>query len=113
MGLNKQTKTDAAADHALRAAREGRTVFFYRQNIPATGAGWSGPVSGVAEVIEIIEKCGWRLDQFALDEEWSRHGGVLMLFRRMAPRPGQLADRAPEVGRHRDAGPFDDYHRDR
>lgn len=82
MGLIKDVKTSAAAQHAARAAQEGRTVFLYRFDIPATSSGFSGPVSGAAEVIEAAERQGWRLDNFAYDGAQSKHGAVLLLFRR-------------------------------
>jgi hypothetical protein len=102
MPLIKDTKAISAADHAARAAREGRVVFLYRQNIGATNSGYSGPVSGMAEVIEAIERQGWALDQMAFDEHQSRNGAILLLFRRAA-RP------AP-VGAHAD--PYNGYYRD-
>jgi len=85
MGLVRDTKASTAAQHATRALHEGRTVLLYRQNVGANSSGVSGPVGDVAEVIEAIESQGWELTQMAYDEQQSRHGGVLLLFRRAAP----------------------------
>lgn len=81
MGFVKDAKANAAANHAARARDEGRTVLLYRQDVGIASSGFSGPVSGVAEVIEAIEGQGWALYQMAFDEKQSRHGGVLLLFR--------------------------------
>lgn len=81
MGPIRDTKAPAAAQHAARAAHEGRTVLLYRQDMGAASSGFSGPVADVAEVIEAIESQGWELSQMACDERHSRHGGVLLLFR--------------------------------
>jgi hypothetical protein len=91
MGLVRDTKASAAAQHAARAAHEGRTVLLYRQNVGATSSGFSGPVGDVAEVIEAIESQGWELAQLAYDERRSRSGGVLLLFR-AAPAAHAAAD---------------------
>ena len=39
-------------------------------------------MSGAAEVIEGIEKSGWRLAQMAYDGAPSKNGAVMLLFRR-------------------------------
>jgi hypothetical protein len=91
MGVIRDTKASAAAQHAARAAQEGRTVLLYRQNVGVTSSGFSGPVGDVAEVIEAIESQGWELAQLAYDERRSRHGGVLLLFR-AAPAVFPVAD---------------------
>ena len=91
MGLVRDTKASAAAQHAARASHEGRTVLLYRQNVGATSSGFSGPVGDVAEVIEAIESQGWELAQLAYDERRSRNGGVLLLFR-AAPAAPAAAD---------------------
>jgi hypothetical protein len=94
MGIIKESKANTAGQHASRAAREGRTVFLYRFNVPSSSSGWSGPISGAAEVIEAIEKHGWQLGDFAYDRAQSENGAVLMLFRRAsqptAPSPEPL-----------------------
>ena len=82
MGLIKDVKTQSAGTDASSAAAEGRTVFLYRFNVPATSSGFSGPVSGAAEVIEGIEQSGWRLAQMAYDGAQSKNGAVMLLFRR-------------------------------
>jgi hypothetical protein len=87
MGIIKESKASTAAEHASRAAREGRTVFLYRFNVPATSSGWSGPISGAAEVIEAVERNGWQLSDFAYDRAQSDHGAVLLMFRRGPRRP--------------------------
>ena len=69
---------------AARAVKEGRTVFLYRFNVPAMNSGYSEPISGAAEVIEGVEKQGWRFGDFAYDAKQSSHGAVLLLFRRSA-----------------------------
>lgn len=81
MGLVKDVKASTAAQHAARAAAEGRTTLLYRLNIPVSSGGASGPVTGAAEVIEAIERQRWQLWQMAYDESQSRHGAVLLLFR--------------------------------
>jgi hypothetical protein len=91
MGLIRDSKASTAAQHAVRAAQEGRTVLLYRQNLGATSSGFSGPVGDVAEVIEAIESQGWELAQMAYDERQSRNGGVLLLFR-AAPGVPAAAD---------------------
>jgi hypothetical protein len=81
MGLIKDTKAATARSHATRAREEGHGVFLYRFDVPATSGGMSGPISGAAEVIEGIERTGWKLDQMVYDGHQSRNGAVLMLFR--------------------------------
>jgi hypothetical protein len=84
MGLIKDTKTSTAAQHAARAAQEGRSIMLYRFNVPATSSGFSGPVSGAAEVVESIEQHGWQLSDMAYDGAQSKNGAVVLLFRRVA-----------------------------
>jgi hypothetical protein len=52
MGVIKESKAATAASHAKRSAGEGHTVLLYRFVIPSTSSGFSGPISGAAEVIE-------------------------------------------------------------
>ena len=101
MGIIKESKASTAAQHASRAASEGRTVFLYRFNVPATSSGWSGPVSGAAEVIEAIERNGWQLGDFAYERAQSDNGAVLLLFRRAQQQPAS----APKSGHQREAIP--------
>jgi hypothetical protein len=108
MGVIKDTKASAAAQHAARAAQEGRTVLLYRQNVGATSSGFSGPVGDVAEVIEAIEGQGWELAQLAYDERQSRHGGVLLLFR-AAPAVLPAAD---DHDAYYQADSYDAYYQD-
>lgn len=82
MGFIKDSKQNAAAQHALPATQEGHAVMLNRFNVPATSSGFSGPVSGAAKVIEGIERHGWRLAQMACDEAQSKNGAVMLLFRR-------------------------------
>jgi hypothetical protein len=81
MGLIKEVKADTGRKHATRAREEGRGVFLYRFDVPASGGGFSGPVSGAAEVIEAIERTGWRLQHMAYDAKQSSNGAALLLFR--------------------------------
>jgi hypothetical protein len=84
MGFIKDTKANVAGSHAARAAQEGRRVLLYRYDVPATSSGFSGPVSGAAEVIESIEGQGWHLSDMAYDGKQARNGAVVLLFRRSA-----------------------------
>lgn len=87
MGFVKGVKAADAGQAAAIAARDGRSVFLYRFNIPMTSSGFSGPVKDAPEVIERIERNGWRLDHMAYDPRQSENGAVLLLFRRAA-QPG-------------------------
>ncbi len=49
-------------------------MLVYRFDVPATSSGFSGPISGAAEVIEAIERQGWLLDHFAFDRAQSKNG---------------------------------------
>jgi hypothetical protein len=82
MGWSKDAKAATAGQHAARSAEEGHSVLVYRQNVPFSSAGWSGPVSAAAEVIEAIEDNGWSLATLAYDEQQTRNGAMLLLFRR-------------------------------
>ncbi len=81
MGFIKEAKQNVAKSHAERATSEGHSVFLYRFNVPLSSSGASGPVSGAAEVIETIEQAGWHLAEMAYDEQQSRHGAMMLLFR--------------------------------
>ena len=85
MGFVREVKANVAKDHATRALREGRSVLLYRQNVPATASSLSGPVAGVAEVVEAIEAQGWRLVDMAFDGSQNKNGAVMLLFRPAAP----------------------------
>ncbi|HEY5397841.1 MAG TPA: hypothetical protein VIL16_20835 [Trebonia sp.] len=87
MGFIKDTKVGSAVTDAARAIQEGRTVFLYRFNVPASNSSFSGPVSGAAEVIEGIERRGWRLAEMAYDGKQSTNGAVMLLFRLPPPMP--------------------------
>ena len=80
MGLFKNARLAAAAEAADRAGQAGRQVLVYRQNVPMSQGGWSGEIPDVGEVIEMIERYGWRLDQMAFDAH--ANGGCVMIFRR-------------------------------
>ena len=82
MAWVKDTKAAVASQHAGRAAEEGRVILLYRYDVPATSSGFSGPVSGAAEVIEAIEGHGWQVAQMAYDGQQSKNGCVILLFRR-------------------------------
>ena len=84
MGIIKETKVSVAHSEAARAVQEGRTAFVYRLNIPASSSGFSGSISGAAEVIESIEGNGWLLSNMAYDGRHSRNGALMLLFRRSA-----------------------------
>jgi hypothetical protein len=81
MGIIKDAKAITASKHAGQARTEGRTVFLYRYNVPATSSGFSGPVEGAAEVIEAVEASGWVLCDMAYDGAQSKNGAALLLFR--------------------------------
>jgi hypothetical protein len=81
LGFVRDIKSGAAAAEAARARQEGRSVFLYRFNVPAASSGFSGSVSGAAEVIEAIERAGWVLSQMAFDGHQSKNGVALLLFR--------------------------------
>jgi hypothetical protein len=57
-----QNKQVATSRHSRTRNREPAQV-----NVPATSSGFSGPVSGGAEVIESVERQGWRLSHMAYD----------------------------------------------
>jgi hypothetical protein len=82
MGFVKDAKVNTAASHAQHAIEEGRTVSLYRFDVPHSSSGFSGPVSGAAEVIESVERHGWGLCDMAYDRAQSRNGAMLFLFRR-------------------------------
>jgi hypothetical protein len=84
MGFIKEAKAETARKEATRARTEGRAVFIYRFNVPATSSGFSGPVSGAAEVIEAIEGVGWQMVHFGYDGKQSSNGALLMMFRARA-----------------------------
>jgi hypothetical protein len=52
VGLPKDTKAMTAAQHAARAAPEGRTVLLHRYNILASAGSLSGPIPRAAEVMK-------------------------------------------------------------
>ena len=81
MGLLKNARLAAAAEAAAEAGQAGRQVLVYRQNIPLSRSGWSGEIPDIGEVIEMIERYDWRLDQMAFDSHTS-NGGCIMIFRR-------------------------------
>ena len=81
MGIVKDVKANVAEQHASRAIAEGRTVFVYKYAAGVTNGSISGPIAGVAEAIEAIERVGWRLFQMTYDEG-AKHGAVVLLFRR-------------------------------
>lgn len=81
MGFVREAKANVARAEATRALSEGRTVFVYRCNVPTFSSGFSGSVSGAAEVIETIESQGWSLANMAYDEAQSRNGALVLLFR--------------------------------
>lgn len=103
MGFIKDAKATTAANHAARARQEGRTVFLYRHNVPASSSGFSGPVTDTAEVIESIEQTGWQLAQIAYDGHQSKNGAVLLLFR--APRSQQHNSRPAYAPRYEAPAP--------
>lgn len=81
MGLIKQAKESNAFRDAERARSDGNSVFVYRFEMPHTGRGFSGSVSGAAEVIMAIEAVGWRLEHISDGEGGGDRGAILMVFR--------------------------------
>ena len=99
MGFIKESKAATASSHAARSAQEGHSVLLYRFDVPSSSSGFSGPISGAAEVIEAIERQGWHLDHFGFDRAQSKNGAVLLLFRRAsspAPAPTPPVHRAAQ-----------------
>lgn len=82
MGIIKDAKANTIGNDATRAYSEGRTVFAPRLNTPATAAGFSGPVSGWAEMIEAVEAAGWTLTQWAATDDHKGRPVAYPLFRR-------------------------------
>jgi hypothetical protein len=82
MGLFKDVKTGTLATEAKRAVEEGRTVFAPRLNSPMTSSGFSGSISGWAEMIEAIEAEGWVLAHWAVSDDEKHRPGAYPLFRR-------------------------------
>jgi len=82
MSLIKDAKAATLAREAQRAIEEGRWVFICRINNPALSHQMSGSVSGVAEQIEAVERCGWWLHHMSYTQD--KKGGVegYFLFRR-------------------------------
>lgn len=85
----RDVKVQAAVKAAAGAAAAGRLVLAYRQNVPASKSGFSGEIGDMGEVIEAVERQGWRLDQLAFDGQQSSNGGCILLFRRVPPPPVQ------------------------
>ncbi len=81
MGLVKNAKVSSASEDARRAVAEGHSVFVYKFGMPNLNSLVSSTVSGAAEVIEAVEEAGWKLHQFALNDD-VRHGQMVMIFRR-------------------------------
>lgn len=82
MGMLRDVKVNTAATHAQRAEEQRHTTFLYRQNIPHTAPGLSGPIGDFAEVIEAIEASRyWRLVDTMFDGQQSKNGAVILLFR--------------------------------
>lgn len=82
MGFLKDVKVSTISQHAQRALEEGRYVFLARINNPVGDVHFSsGPVSGVAEQIEAIERVGWALQQMSY-VQGKGHIEGFYLFRR-------------------------------
>jgi hypothetical protein len=81
VGSGDEITVGAAYRHALRAREDGRRLFVYRCNIPASQPGASGPMDAVADAIEEVELAAWRFDQVAFDGHQSGNDTVLLLFR--------------------------------
>ncbi len=82
MGFLKDVKVNTITHHAQRALEEGRYVFLARINNPVGDVHFaSGPVSGVAEQIEAIERVGWSLQQMSY-VQGKGHIEGFYLFRR-------------------------------
>lgn len=81
MGLIKSAKTSGAMSDADRARKEGRPIFIYRFEMPHWGAGYSGSVSGAAEVVEAIESAGWTMTHITESAGEGRRGAFILVFR--------------------------------
>jgi hypothetical protein len=82
MGFVKKFKSDSAGGNALRARDEGRTVYVHRFEMPHWGSGYSGSVSGAAEVIESIEDQGWKLTHITDSAGEGHRGAFVLVFHR-------------------------------
>ena len=72
-------------DDAAKALAAGRRRFVCRINQGAFQMSVSGPLYGVAEVIENIEAVGWELDQVAWSEDRRDHPSAFCVFKRAQP----------------------------
>jgi len=83
MGFLKDVKVNTITQHAERALAEGRFVFLARINVPVGDlTGFSGPVSGVAEQIEAVERTGWALQQMSYIQGKGHIQGFYLFRRR-------------------------------
>ena len=87
MGFIKETKSNQLTKEAQRAIEEGRTIFAPRLNTPMSSSGFTGSISGWAEMIEAIESCGWSLEHWAIAHDDRHRPGAYPVFRRR-PTPG-------------------------
>ncbi len=81
MGLIKTVKTIAAGADAKRARDERHTIYVHRFGMPGIGTYSSSSVSGAADVIEIIERVGWKLEHMTFSAETRAQGALVMMFR--------------------------------
>lgn len=83
MGMFKDVKVATITQHAERALQEGRFIFLARINVPINDlAGFSGPVSGVAEQIEAVERAGWTLREMSYIQGKGHIQGFYLFRRR-------------------------------
>jgi hypothetical protein len=81
VGFLKQVKSELVADHARRAAEEGRKVFVLRVNPGTFDSGFTGPVNAFAEQIEAVEGAGWTLATASFTGDDKKASGYF-IFRR-------------------------------
>lgn len=86
-------KADLAAK---RAGKFGGSVMLYRLNIGYWASGVDGPIKGVSEAVEAIERDGWRIEQVVYDGKQSSNGALLLLCRRVQPDPEPPAQPQPQ-----------------
>ena len=82
MGFIKDSKANSMASDAKRAYNEGHTVFVAQfRGAVSHSPSLSRPIAGIAEMIESVEKQGWRLEHFT-SVPYKDNMTVVGLFRR-------------------------------
>ena len=82
MGWIKDAKADMLRQEAERAVQQGRTIFAAMLNTPMTQHYLSGSVAGWAEMIESVERAGWRLTDWSVAMDNQGRPQAYPLFRR-------------------------------